>query len=257
MELRAFAERILASPAIAAKIAPPDDPPTDEAPGAPVFWERPARPPELAIRTRRTRVAMPKPTSFSDPGKRGLALHFFANHELQALELMAFALLAYPAAPREMRAGLYQTLRDEQRHLALYLERMAALGVRFGCVPVNDYFWGMARHLETPLHYLAALPLALEGGNLDRAVGDEESARLMRTIHDDEVHHVRFGVTWLRRLKEPGRSDWEVFAAHLVWPMRPARARGPVVRRASRLLAGMDEDFVARLEAVVEPPYRS
>lgn len=258
MELRAFAERILASPSLEAKLAPPDGPLTDEAPGAPVIRDRPARPLGLAIRTKKTRVAMPRARSLGDPRKRAICLHFFANHELQALELMAFALLAWPAAPGGFRRGVAETLRDEQRHLALYLARMEELGLRFGAIPVTDYFWQQSKWWATPLHYLAALSLGFEGGNLDRApmyeelfraAGDERSAALMREVHDDEVHHVRFGVTWLRRLKDPARSDWEVFEEHLRWPLRPSRTRGPVVRRASRLAAGLDEAFLDRLEA--------
>jgi uncharacterized ferritin-like protein (DUF455 family) len=261
MELREFATRVLSTPTLEAKLAPPPPGLTDDAPGEPLFWDRPARPPDLVVRTKRTRVPAPKLGTLRDPRKRGRTLHFFANHELQAIELMAFALLAYPRAPRAFRGGVLATLRDEQRHLALYLARMEALGGRFGELPVSDNFWSKARDMATPLHYVAALSLTFEGGNLDRApfyeevfraAGDEESAALMRTIHDDEVEHVRFGVTWLRRLKDPATSDWDAFERHLVWPLRPSKARGAVVRRASRLAAGLDEDFVARLEASLD-----
>lgn len=261
MELREFALGILSRPSLEAKLAPLEGELTDDAPGPAVFWETPARPPELQIRTKKTRPRMPSEKALGDPKKRGLALHFFANHELQALEIMAFAILAYPGAPPAFRRGLLGTLRDEQRHLALYLERMAALGVRFGEIPVNDYFWSKTRALATPLHYLATLPLTFEGGNLDRApryealfraVGDEESAALMRRIFEDEIGHVRFGATWLRRLKDPSRSDFDVFAEHLAWPLRPAKARGPTFCREARLAAGLDPDFVERLERAVE-----
>jgi uncharacterized ferritin-like protein (DUF455 family) len=260
MELRALALRILDTPTLEAKLAPPADPLTDEAPGAPLAWDRPARPPELVIRTKKTRVAMPraKASTLANPRKRALCLHFFANHELQALELMAYALLAWPDAPRAFRRGVAETLGDEQRHLALYLARMADLGLGFGEVPVTDYFWAQSTWWRTPLDYVAALSLGFEGGNLDRApiyedlfraAGDEPTAALMRRVHDDEVGHVRFGLLWLRRWKDPARTDFEVFAEHLRWPLRPSRTRGPVVRRSSRRAAGLDEDFLDRLEA--------
>src|SRR5207248_771837 len=123
------------------------------------------------------RVAMPRATSLASPRKRAICLHFFANHELQALELMAFALLAWPAAPAGFRRGVAETLRDEQRHTALYLARMEELGLRFGEIPVTDYFWAQSKWWRTPLHYVAALSLGFEGGNLDRAPMYEELFR--------------------------------------------------------------------------------
>jgi hypothetical protein len=59
---------------------------------------------------------------------------------------------------------------------------------------------------------------------------------------------VRFGLEWLRKLKDAGQSDWEAFAGHLRWPMRPSKARGDTFHRESRREAGMDSDFLDRLE---------
>ncbi len=261
MELRDLARRILASPSIEAKLEPPADPLADEDPGPPVVWETPARPPHLRVRNKRTRVPRPKEATLRDPRKRGLLLHYFANHELQALELMAFAILAFPQAPRAFRAGVAATLLDEQRHLGLYLARMSALGVAFGELPVSDMFWAKARSFATPLHYVAALSLTFEGANLDfaqhyedlfRAVGDEESAALMRAVNEDEVRHVRFGATWLKRLKDPAESDFQAYARHLVFPLRPAKSRGPGFRREARRQAGLDDAFIDAVEAAPE-----
>jgi len=43
--------------------------------------------------------------------------------------LIAWALLAHPDAPVQFRRGLVAILADEQRHLGLYFERLAALGM--------------------------------------------------------------------------------------------------------------------------------
>ena len=86
-------------------------------------------------------------TSFREVGKfhsekeRGLVLHFFANHELLAVELMALAILKFQDAPVNFRRGVVQTLKDEQQHVRMYRKRMAEIGVEFGQIPVSDYFW--------------------------------------------------------------------------------------------------------------------
>ena len=72
---------------------------------------------------------------------------------------------------------------------------------------------------------------------------------MLRTIHRDEIRHVRFGIEWLRRLKPKGTSDWDVFSSHLHWPLKPSKARGESFQRDARLEAGLDPAFVDRLEA--------
>src|SRR4029077_16237708 len=81
--------------------------------------------------------------------ERGRLLHFFANHELLATELMALALLRFPEAPTAFRRGLYQTLKDEQAHTHLYLQRMRECGTHFGDLPVSGYFWRSVASMES------------------------------------------------------------------------------------------------------------
>ena len=64
---------------------------------------------------------MPPIAGMRDPAQRARILHALANHELQAIELFAWALLAFPDAPLAFRRGLVAILADEQRHLALYM----------------------------------------------------------------------------------------------------------------------------------------
>src|SRR5665213_2839608 len=125
MEIREFADRILSSPAIDEKLTPPALPMTDESPGPVHRYALPARPAELQFCGRRESPPMPHPQSLADPHRRGIAHHIMANHELQALEVMAFVLRAFPEAPAEFRAGLVRIMADEQRHTRWHLERLA------------------------------------------------------------------------------------------------------------------------------------
>ena len=75
---------------------------------------------------------------------------------------------------------------------------------------------------------------------------------MMRAIHKDEIRHVEFGLTWLRRLKPPGVSDWDAWTGALHWPIRPSKARGDLFQREARLQAGLSPEFIDQLEGFQE-----
>lgn len=259
MEVRTFAEQVLLQEDLERKLAPLEGDLTDSEPGVVRRVEEPARATDLRFAERRTAPQMPKPTAFADQRKRGLAHHIMANHELQALEVMAFVLLAFPDAPTEFRTGLVHIMLDEQRHTRMHMQRGADLGVPFGSEKVNCYIWKKAQSFGSVMDYLAGLPLTFEGRNLDHTcefagffdtVDDPKSAAMMRVIHRDEIEHVRFGIEWLRRLKDPNQSDWEAYESHLHWPLRPAKSVGNDFQRDARLQAGLSAEFVDRLESI-------
>jgi uncharacterized ferritin-like protein (DUF455 family) len=135
--------------------------------------------------------------------ERGRLLHFFANHELLATELMALVLLRFPDAPAAFRRGVFQTLKDEQLHTRLYLERMKECGIHFGELPVSGYFWRAVSSMESPIDYVAGLSLTFEQANLDfcryfarafQDVGDSVTASLLERIGRDEIGHVASGL---------------------------------------------------------------
>jgi uncharacterized ferritin-like protein (DUF455 family) len=256
MELRDFAERVLLSASLETKLERVKEPFTDDAPGDPLRVDQPARPANLQFTPRRTAPAMPHPETFADPHRRAVAHHILANHELQALEVMAWTLLAFPEAPAEFRLGLARIMQDEQRHTQMHIERGAALGLAFGELPVNGYIWKKAQLFASVLDYLAGLPLTFEGRNLDhtlefeehfRRAGDPKSAAVMRQIHQDEIEHVAFGYTWLTRLKPADVSEWDAYRNHLHWPLRPDKALGDVFDLASRQAAGLSAEFLTEL----------
>ncbi|MFO0947099.1 MAG: DUF455 family protein [Planctomycetota bacterium] len=257
MEIREFAEGILFSPSLTAKLDVFPDRFTDDDPGSPRDIQKPARPAELEFSDARRGARMPHPTALGEPRLRAVAHHIMANHELQALEVMAWCLLRFPGAPKEFRRGLVRIMRDEQRHTRLHVRRLEALGLRFGDRTVNGYVWKKTRNYGSVLDYLAGLPLTFESGNLDHtlffaerfdAVGDRQGADLFRAIHHDEIEHVAFGIRWLRELKDPNLSDWEAYLAHLHFPLRPAYAKGDPFHREPREQSGMTKEYVDALE---------
>ena len=258
MELREFAERVLFATTLDEKLICPDQL-TDERPGAAIIAPAaPGRPAVLQFKPPGTggKSEFPGLHQLEKKSERGKLLHFFANHELLATELMALVLLKFPAAPAAFRRGLLQTLKDEQEHTRLYLERMQACGVEFGELPVSGYFWRCVSPMENPIDYVASLCLTFEQANLDFArhfarsfatVGDADTAKLLEKIYHDEIGHVAYGLKWFRRWKNPGESDWEAFCRTLKFPLSPQRAKGFLLNVAGRRAAGLDAHFIAEL----------
>lgn len=258
MELREFAERVLFATTLEEKLRCPDAL-TDEQPGqAIVAPATPGRPTRLQFKSQTSaKSEFPGLSALERESERGRLLHFFANHELLATELMALVLLRFPDAPPAFRRGVLQTLKDEQEHTRLYIERMRACGIKFGELPVSGYFWRAVSGMENPIDYVAGLSLTFEQANLDFArqfsvsfakVGDADSAALLDKIYRDEIAHVAYGLKWFRRWKNPDESDWEAFCRQLKFPLSPQRAKGFALNVEGRRAAGLDAQFIAELD---------
>ena len=77
-------------------------------PNAPELYRGviPGRPENLGFASEsETRPTFPRTPAMVEEESRGVLLHFFANHELLAAELMALAILKFPNAPRAFREG--------------------------------------------------------------------------------------------------------------------------------------------------------
>ncbi|HEX9941364.1 MAG TPA: DUF455 family protein [Thermoanaerobaculia bacterium] len=253
MEVRDFARAVLLTEDLNLKLAPPAGELTDDDPGPPFRAAAPGRPPHLRFQP----VEVPAIEGMHDPAQRARILHALANHELQAAELFAWALLAFPDAPPEFRRGLLRILDDEQRHTRMYIARVEHVGARFGDFLVNGYFWGKVESITSPLRFLCAMSLTFENANLDHTVdyaaaarraGDPRTAAVIERVHQDEIEHVRFGWTWLQVFKRQDESAWDAFRANLAWPLRPAKARGRTFHRGGREAAGLDAEFIQQLE---------
>lgn len=257
MELHDWALRILSSGSLEDKFFQPESL-TDDNPGNKLIIAEPARAPSLRFQKRSKKEKLPP---FHDLGKeenRAICLHRFAGHELLAIEIMAFALLAFPDAPATFRKGVAHTLKEEQGHLKLYCERMAAMGLKFGELPLYRNFWTHTPFITTPLHYVSTLPLTLEMANLDFApmygkaflrYGDEPSAQLMAEILADEINHVRFGLQWLRKMIPENQNEWDAWTKVLSTTLlTPKRAKGFLVHKDPRRKAGVTEDWIENLD---------
>jgi uncharacterized ferritin-like protein (DUF455 family) len=197
--------RILEQGDLETKLAAPIDadglPLPDSPSGPAVEFDRPARDPGLRMHGGSDRL--PRPGQLREPEQRIHCLARFAHHELQAVELFAWALVRWPDLPAQLRRGLLAALVDEQRHCRLYLDRLEAHGGQFENGDHSDYFWrqvpAIAASPAGPRAFLAAIGLTLEQANLDFTLtyrdgfseaGDVESASVCQIVHDDEIAHV-------------------------------------------------------------------
>lgn len=269
MTIREFAERVLFGTTLEEKLTPPPAGVADVRRGASLATPPgPGRPHGLHLQEAGVRAAFPGTARLEDERKRGELLHFFANHELLATELMALVLLKFPGAPDEFRAGILRTLREEQMHTKLYLKRMAECGVAFGELPVNGFFWKAVAPMPSPVDYVTRLSLTFEQANLDYSrgyaavfaeAGDADTAAILDRIYHDEIGHVHYGLTWFRRWKERrDESDWKAFTSRLALPLSAARAKGAFAfNEEGRREAGLDEEFIRELKVYAQSKGRT
>ena len=197
--------------------------------------------------------------NLENEAERGKLLHFLANHELLATELMALVLLKFPDAPHAFRQGVLVTLQEEQAHTQMYIDRMRECGVEFGTYPVSGQFWQVVAPMQSPMDFVSRLSLTFEQANLDysrhfakvfQRIGDTATAKVLQQIYEDEIGHVQHGLHWFRQWKDPEHSDWEAYQASLDFPMSPQRGRAPKIEfnRDGRLQAGLEKPFIDAIE---------
>ncbi|HEY7805879.1 MAG TPA: ferritin-like domain-containing protein [Croceibacterium sp.] len=125
---------------------------------------------------------------------------------------------------------------DEAMHFALIERKLAALGARYGTLPVHDGLWEAAHNTRhDAAARLAVVPMVLEARGLDvtpamldrvRAAGDESGARILQRILDDEIRHVAVGTKHFRetcstRDETPGEVWRDLVRTHFRGALKP------------------------------------
>ena len=259
MEIRELAQQVLFGATLTDKLATASTLTDQSAGPALTGTPDPGRPDGLQFQrpSAKRRVKRPGIDALEHPAKAGRLLHSFANHELLAAELMALVLLRFPTAPRSFRRGIATALVEEQTHLGLYLNRMSELGVAFGEVGVNRFFWDCVADVPEPIDFVSRMSLVFEQANLDfthfyaqrfRQIGDETTAQILDQVHDDEIGHVKHGLHWFRQWRDPDATDWQEWVKRLHRPLGPSRAKAEGYDRATRIKIGFDPDYIDQLE---------
>lgn len=252
--IEAWCAALISGTTLGEKLAPPPPPEAfASVRPTPLRVAAPGRPPELRVALRAPKA--PRPGALRDPARAAELLHSFFHHELQAAELMAWAILAFPETPETFRRGLLRIAEDEIRHARMLGAEIERLGQAIGAFPVRDWFWQRVPSVKTPAAFVALMGVGLEGGNLDhsarwakllRDARQDTTAAVVARIGEEEIPHVRFATRWLAELA--GDAGWDRWIATLPPPLTPLLFRGKPIDRARRLRAGMSADFVDALE---------
>lgn len=253
--LEDWAAAYIETTSLAHKTAPPPLPREFAATAAPRRIHTPGRPPELDL-IGKTRRSVPR-EQLHNPRRRAQLIHTFWHHELQAAELMCWAVLAFPDTPVAFRRGLLGVCQDEIRHMGLYREHLRRLDHELGDFPVRDWFWTRTTTCTNPRQFVALMGMGFEGGNLDHTkrfaawfaeVGDQAGAELQQLVGDEEVAHVKFALRWFREWSDGVDDEFDDWCRTLVEPLTPALMRGKNLDHERRGAAGFDATFLDRLE---------
>lgn len=258
-DVEAWAEHYVLSADLSFKLAPPAPPGRFREAATPLRLTEPGRPAQFraARRTERT----PRLEALKEPQYRARALHAFFHHELQAAELMCWALLAFADAELEFRKGLLGICLDEIRHMNSYREHIQHLGYKIGDFGVREWFWKRVPSCPNKLAFVSVMGMGLEAANLEyagdfaarfRSVGDEAGAAIQERIAKEEIAHVAFATRWFARWT--GGCDFDTWAAALPPPLSPWVMHGNPVAENARKKAGMSAEFIRALAAYVPEP---
>ncbi|KAF9573966.1 hypothetical protein EC968_007652 [Mortierella alpina] len=95
---------------------------------------------------------------------------------------------------------------DESKHFKWLNERLESQGARYGDLPVHASIWDSCTDTaRSALARMAVVHMTIESRGLDvnpatiarfDRSGDEDSAKMLQKIHEDEVTHVQIGHRW-------------------------------------------------------------
>jgi uncharacterized ferritin-like protein (DUF455 family) len=200
---------------------------------------------------------MPKRGKFGSDRARIALWHSLAHIEFVAIDL------ALDMAGRfggemgpEFVTDFLGVAADEAMHFALLARKLESLGSFYGALPAHAGLWEAAHSTRHDVAArLAVVPMVLEARGLDvtpatlervKAAGDQNGAKILARILDDEIHHVGFGTKHFLRCAEIANE-----APDSLWQSLVKRhfhgAVKPPFNDSARLAAGLSREFYAAI----------
>ena len=186
----------------------------------------------------------------SEAGRAAL-VHAVTHIEFNAINLALDAVYRFRDMPRQFYLDWVSVAADEARHFQLLAARLQEMGFSYGDFPAHNGLWEMAqRTADDCMKRMALVPRVLEARGLDvtpgmierlKAVGDDETVRILTIILEEEVRHVEIGTHWFRvccdqRGLEPESTFLALLKEHFAGSLRgpfniPARMQAGFTQR--------------------------
>ncbi|UOR16023.1 ferritin-like domain-containing protein [Qipengyuania aquimaris] len=214
--------------------------------------ERPEWPDELELRLPRDMPRRGK--GGSDKGRIAL-WHALAHIEFVAIDLALDMAGRFGESMGQVFVSDFLSVAaDEAMHFALLERKLDSLDSHYGALPAHDGLWSAAQDTAHDVAArLAIVPMVLEARGLDvtpatlervRAQGDENGAKILQRILDDEIRHVAYGAKHFRavcaeRGENPPETWRNLVKTHFSGGLKPP------FNDSARSAAGLSRDFYA------------
>lgn len=200
---------------------------------------------------------MPRRSKGSSEKGRIALWHALAHIEFVAIDLALDMAGRFGAqVGREFVSDFLAVAADEAMHFALLDRKLKSLGSHYGALPAHGGLWETAeRTAQDVSARLAVVPMVLEARGLDvtpatlervRGAGDDNGAKILERILDDEIRHVRIGTKHFVALCEGQGESAEIRWKSLVREYFHGVVKPPF-NDSARLAAGLSRDFYASL----------
>ena len=198
---------------------------------------------------------MPKRGKMGSERNRIALWHALAHIEFVAIDLaLDMAGRFGESLGEEFVSDFLAVAADEAMHFALIGRKLDSLGSGYGALPAHDGLWSAAQDTVHDVGArLAVVPMVLEARGLDvtpatldrvRAQGDENGAKILQRILDDEIRHVAAGSKHFHAVcaarGENPRESWQ----KLVQEHFSGVVKGPF-NDSARFAGGLPRDYYA------------
>ncbi|WP_373490526.1 ferritin-like domain-containing protein [Parasphingorhabdus sp.] len=217
--------------------------------------DMPARPDQPVLMRPRD---MPRRGTGTSVPRRIALIHALAHIEFVAIDL-AFDMVGRFGSqfPREFTDDWMRVGSEESMHFVLLDRRLRAMDSFYGALPAHDGLWDSAKATaDDAAARLAIVPMVLEARGLDvtletverfRQQGDDQTARVLSRIYQDEINHVFFGTKWFEyvcnRINQAPHDHWRrLVKIHFKGTIKPP------FNDSARQAAGLTRDYYSGIE---------